>query len=90
MELRVADRQAPEASVRRRADTCDKVAGKERELAGAARAKAQLAQDPGQRANLEQLARVHDEAAALQTRAARHYRRLADLVADKLPEASSG
>jgi hypothetical protein len=74
-------REAEEVLARRRADTCDKVADKERELARSARAKAAIARDPGQRANLEQLARVHDDAAALQTRAATHYRRQAERMA---------
>jgi hypothetical protein len=75
------DRQAQEMLARRRADTCDKVAEKERELARSARAKAAMTRHPGQRANLEQLARVHDEAAALQTMAATHYRQQADRMA---------
>ena len=75
------DPQAEEMLARRRAGTCDKVADKERELARSARAKAAMARDPGQRANLEQLARVHDDAAALQTRAAIHFRRQADRMA---------
>jgi hypothetical protein len=75
------NRQAEEMLARRRADICDKVADKERELARSARAKAAMAHAPGQRANLEQLARVHDDAAALQTRAATHYRRQADRMA---------
>jgi hypothetical protein len=47
----------------------------ERELA---RSRAQVAQGPGQRANLGHLAGVHDNAAALQTEAATYYRELAD------------
>jgi hypothetical protein len=82
---RAEDRQAAETIARRRADTCEKVAGKERELARSARAKAQLAQAPGQRANLEQLARVHADAAALQAEAATYYRGLADRIAGGLP-----
>jgi hypothetical protein len=53
----------------------------ERELARSARARAQVAQGPGQRANLGHLAGVHDNAAALQTEAATYYRELADRIA---------
>jgi hypothetical protein len=81
VDRRAADRQAAETIARRRAETCDKVAGKERELARSARARAQLSQEPGQRANLEHLARVHDDAAAVQTEAAAYYRGLADRIA---------
>jgi hypothetical protein len=75
------DRQAAETMARRQAKTRERVAEKERDLAGSARARAQLAQDPGERANLEQLARVHDDAAALQTEASAYYRGLADRIA---------
>jgi hypothetical protein len=75
------ERHVAETIARRRAATCDQVAGKEGELARLAREKAQLAEAPGQRANLEHLARVHDDAAALQTEAATYYRELADRIA---------
>jgi phage terminase Nu1 subunit (DNA packaging protein) len=83
------DRQAAETMARRQANTRDRVAGKERELARSARARAQLAQDQGERANLENLARVHDDAAALQTEAATYYRALADRIAAGLVVPSS-
>jgi len=79
-----SNRSADEAIARRRADTCAKVADKERELARSARAKAEVAQDPGQRANLGHLARIHDDAAAHQTNAATYYRGLADRIAVSL------
>jgi hypothetical protein len=84
MARRAEDRQAAETIARRRADTCEKVAGKERELARTARAKAPFARAPGQRANLEQLARVHGDAAALQAEAAAYHGRLADRLAGGL------
>jgi hypothetical protein len=65
---------------RRHAEGCAKRADDERELARRARVKAESSQDPRLRANLEQLAHVHDHAAALQTQAATYYRQLADLT----------
>ena len=75
------DRQATATLARRRAEACDERAGKECELARRARAEAQVAQDPGRRADLERLALVHDHAVVLQTQAATYYRGLVDRIA---------
>jgi hypothetical protein len=84
MNPQVGRAAADEIIARRRADTCDRIASKERVLARAARAKAQTARAPLQTARLDELARLHDDAALHQEEAAAYYRRLADRIASRV------
>ena len=73
-------REANAVIARRRAEACDRVARKERLLALSAQLDARDATEPGATDRMETLACLHDAAAALQAKAAAHYRELADRI----------
>ena len=73
--------QADEFLARRRAETCARLAARERELASLARLEAAAELHLEHAARLKELARVHDGAADHHEEAATYYRGLADRIA---------